>query len=578
METEKRISRREFLWVAGTIAAVGAGAGVAGCGPTPAAAPTSAPTTVALGKPTTVALGKLVEAFQVMTMTATEDPRRFEITRMSVDSWNAVGLPAELWPVASTVMVDQAWNDKKYKAYFIHHDPNPERMEPDTWLYTYYHSSNAGETGSNLSGYQNPDYDALAEAQRKEMDITKRKELVDKCQEWLYDAQPFHCTTNLHLAGVYNKNTFGDPTVFVGNPVYNFWSLNSFKPLTDRKVLRVGLARDFQSMNPMAASDPEDINQLALMYDSLGRIAADGTAQPWVAKSIDAISATEYEVTIRDGLTWHDGQPLTAEDVAFTFQYAKEEAAVYFVSALQVLDKAEVISPNRVRFTLNQPFVPFVSNVLCQVFLLPKHIWEAIPNPLEVPNEKPIGSGPWKFDYWRPMEESMLVRFENHFQPPVAEGLLHVTYGSVEGMLGGMEKGDIDTMGEILTTAQVETLKGLPHIQVETVTEFGMEGIYFNTRFEPFNDRVFRQALALTVPVGDIIKIVLRGAGDPAGSILAPSLEFWHNDDLPPWPYDPEKAKQLLLEAGYTWDSEGRLHYPSPENDNRLIDTGPQLY
>jgi peptide/nickel transport system substrate-binding protein len=110
------------------------------------------------------------------------------------------------------------------------------------------------------------------------------------------------------------------------------------------------------------------------------------------------------------------------------------------------------------------------------------------------------------------------------------------------------------------------------------VVEFGMSGVYFNTRFEPFNDRIFRQALSLAFPIDDIIKIVLRGAGDPAGSIIAPSLEFWHKDSIPAFSYDPERAKELLLEAGYTWDEKGMLHYPTPENDKRDIDTGPHLY
>ncbi len=523
-------------------------------------------------------MGEPVEEFQVMTMTAVEDPRRFEISRLAVDAWEDLGIPAKLWPVASPVMVEKAWAGKTYEVYFIHHDPNPDRMEPDTWLYNYYHSSNVGPSGSNLSGYQNPEYDALIEGQRSEADTAKRKELVDKAQEWLYNAQPFHPFAHLHLAGVYNKDTFGDPTIFVGNPVYNFWGLGSLKPLTDRQVIRVGLSRDFETTNPMAVSNPEDFNWLSLMYDKLGRIAPDGTAQPWAAESIDAISPSEYEVTLREGMTWHDGKPVTAEDVAFTFNYAKEKQAVYFVSALQRLEKAEVVGPNKVRFTLSEPFVPFVANVLCQVFVLPKHVWEGIENPLEIPNDNPIGSGPWKFDYWRTLEESMLVRFEDHFQPPLAEGLLHVTYGSVDGMLGAMEEGSIDTVGEILTVAQVEQLEGLPHIKVEKVVEFGMSGVYFNTRFEPFNDRIFRQALSLAFPIDDIIKIVLRGAGDPAGSIIAPSLEFWHNDSVPAFSYDPERAREMLLEAGYTWDEKGMLHYPAPENDKRDIDTGPHLY
>jgi len=581
---KKIISRREFLKATGVTIAVTAGGGLISCAPapetpTPTTAPAATPTLAPIATPTTVPAGKVIEPYQFMTMTATEDPGRFEISRMAVEAWQEFGLPAEMWPVASSLMDEYAWTSKKYHVYIVHHDPNTDRMDPDTWLYTYNHSSNAGETGLNIAGYQNPEYDALAEAQRSETDVAKRKEIVDQCQEWHYNAQPYHVFAHLHLAGVYNTDTFADPTMFVGHPIYNFWSLLSLRPLTDRKVLQIGIPRDFLTSNPMVAGNPEDFFWwLQLIYDTLAKHGPDGTAQPWAAQSIDAISPTEYEVTLREGMTWHDGKPVTAEDVAFTFTYCKEKEAPYFLSPLQGLEKAEVVGPNKVRFTLTEPFAAFIPNVLCQVTILPKHIWETIENPQEIANEKPIGSGPYKFEYWRPMEESKLSRFEDHFQPPAAEGLLHIVYGSLDSILGALEAGDLDTTTEYMTIAQAETLEPVPHIKIEKVVEFGVYGWYYNCRLEPFNDRIFRQAMSLTFPVEDIIEIALRGAADPGGSIIAPALEFWHNDNIPPFPYDPDKAREMLLQAGYTWDEQGRLCYPAPENDKRDIDTGPHLY
>ena len=98
----------------------------------------------------------------------------------------------------------------------------------------------------------------------------------------------------------------------------------------------------------------------------------------------------------------------------------------------------------------------------------------------------------------------------------------------------------------------------------------------YNTRIPPWNDVHFRRAVSYAVPVPMMIKRVWDGHGVPAGAMLSPENKFWHNSDLPPWPYDLEKAKQELVKAGYEWDDEGRLYYPAPENDKRWIDTFDQ--
>jgi peptide/nickel transport system substrate-binding protein len=546
------------------------------CGPAPTAEPTEpvvAETPAAEATATTVTeaeMGPLVETFKVMTKTAAAEPDRFEISRMIVEAWDEFGFPAELWPVATTVLTEMAFDSKQFEVYFMGQDPRPARMEPEWWIRQFY-SKEAGETGFNWSGYQNPEYDVLADAERAATDLDERKEIVDELQQMIYDAHTFHVYLNPYLAGAYNKETFADPTLWLGHPVWNFWALNTLRPVGEQKVIRVGgVAMDVETTNPLLALGGDETFLLGLIYD--------GAPVPWAAESIVGASPTEYEVTLREGMTWHDGEPVTAEDVAFTFAYAKEKEAPFYATDLARVEEAEVTGSNEVLITLSEPYSAFEAAVLCELPILPKHIWETIDNPLEYSNPDAIGSGPFKHEYLVSLEEWALSRNDDHFQPPLAEGLVRITYGSQDAMLGALEQGEIDVYSLILNAADVERLKGLPHVQIEEVQSFGVRGIQYNTRFEPFNDRYFRYALSLVVPIEDVIEIVMLGAGEPGGSVIAPALSFWHNDDIPPWPHDPEEARRLLLEAGYTWDSEGRLHYPTPENDNRLIDTGPQLF
>ena len=101
-------------------------------------------------------------------------------------------------------------------------------------------------------------------------------------------------------------------------------------------------------------------------------------------------------------MRWHDGKPVTAEDVKFSFDYHKKWKAPFFLPALSNVVAVEVPSANTVRIRLENPSAPFVSTVLAGMFLIPKHIWESIPekagvdDPLKFANDKPVGSGPFK--------------------------------------------------------------------------------------------------------------------------------------------------------------------------------------
>ena len=123
---------------------------------------------------------------------------------------------------------------------------------------------------------------------------------------------------------------------------------------------------------------------------------------------------------------------------------------------------------------------------------------------------------------------------------------------------------------------QVKRLGKNPDIKVTSPLTFGMYLLEFNTRIPPFNDVHFRRAISYAVPVPAMIKRVWNELAVPAGAMLSPENKFWHNSSLPPWPFDLEKAKQELTEAGYEWDDQGRLYYPAPENDKRWIDTFDQ--
>ena len=518
---------------------------------------------------------RLVPPLGLLGTTADYSPQRYNMMRMIVASWKKLGVNAYLDPTKYEAMIKRAFRSKRFDAYIINWSPKLVRLEPNVFLRSMLTSPNAGWDGINVSGYQYPAYDKLADAQKVALDVRDRKEIVDFIQKFLYERQPHHAFMHQENMRAYNQKNFKDVVLAPGTGPWSFWTDWSATPTGSQRVFRQGGPADFKTTNPIMAQLITDQWLLAHLYDTLMRIGPDAKPQLWAATGYKWLDDKTLDVSIRKGMTFHDGKPVTAEDIAFSYEYSRKSG--YLLSFLENLETVEVAGDNSIRFKLKEPDAGFLFTVLCQVYILPEHIWGPIDNPATFANDNPVGSGPFKFNYYRRDEELSLNAFKEHFAPPKNDGFLHVVYGNVEAIVGAMERGEVDSCGAAsLDPLQADRLAKDSAIKVVAPLSFGMYLLEYNTRIPPWNDVHFRRAVSYAVPVPIMIKRVWDGHGVPAGAMLSPENKFWHNSDLPPWPYDLEKAKQELVKAGYEWDAEGRLYYPAPENDKRWIDTFDQ--
>jgi len=518
---------------------------------------------------------RLVPPLGLLGTTADYSPQRYNMMRMIVASWKKLGVNAYLDPTKYEAMIKRAFRSKRFDAYIINWSPKLVRLEPNVFLRSMLTTPNAGWDGINVSGYQNPAYDKLADAQKVALDVKDRKEIVDFIQKFLYERQPHHAFMHQENMRAYNQKNFKDVVLAPGTGPWSFWTDWSATPTGSQRVFRQGGPADFKTTNPIMAQLITDQWLLAHIYDTLMRIGPDAKPQLWAATGYKWLDDKTLDVTLRTGMKFHDGKPVTAEDVAFSYEYGRKSG--YLLSFLENLESVEVTGDNSVRFKLKEPDAGFLFTVLCQVYILPKHVWDAIDNPATFANDNPIGSGPFKFNYYRRDEELSLNAYKEHFAPPKNDGFLHVVYGNIEAIVGAMERGEVDSCGAAsLDPLQADRLAKNSDIKVVAPLTFGMYLLEYNTRIPPWNDVHFRRAVSYAVPVPMMINRVWDGHGVPAGAMLSPENKFWHNSDLPPWPYDLEKAKQELTKAGYEWDDQGRLYYPAPENDKRWIDTFDQ--
>ena len=270
-------------------------------------------------------------------------------------------------------------------------------------------------------------------------------------------------------------------------------------------------------------------------------------------------------------MTFHDGTPVTAEDIAFSFNYTKEHEAAQLSFVWKVVDVVEVVDDLTVDVKLSSAFAPFETVILVSQPILSKQWWENLVEeqgvaPGEAEVVHPIGSGQFKFGHYKKDVELSLLAHTEHFSPPYVDELLFLVIPSVDGLLGMITTKELDFLDVALTPLQAESLEEFSHITVSQVPTFRIEYLIPLMTNDPWRDIEARRALAHAIDKDYIINVVWQGAGVPGSnnSTFAPSHSAY-NPNLPVIEFDLEKARSILADAGYTWDEDGLLHYPTDD-------------
>jgi peptide/nickel transport system substrate-binding protein len=324
--------------------------------------------------------------------------------------------------------------------------------------------------------------------------------------------------------------------------------------------LRVAIIGDESTLTPYTyVTGYPGWNLLTLQYDTLYQLDMNGVPKPWLATSA-TVSEDGLTVTLalREDVTWHDGQPLTAEDVKFTFDYFKANQQGRFTRDLRPVDSAVVDDEGRVVVTLSAPAPSLELGTLADVPILPKHIWEGVANPAEHSFEgvTNIGTGPYKLVEYQPEQFYRFAANADYFAgaPAVAE-LVAIKFADDAGALAALRGGEVDMIVRPVAPEQIDLLSALPGMKVAQGPLFTTQMLTYDMTTPPFNRLEVRQAMALAIDRQDIIDTVYLGAGTlgSAGWIHPQSPLF---NDAVVTETNLERAAQLLEEAGIT-DSDG---------------------
>lgn len=522
------------------------------------------------------AAGDPIRKLVLVSAAQAADPQEFQAAQLIAQDWRKLGLTVEVKGLPRAQLSDLVWyNRTKWDTAMWRMVGRPERSDPDELVFNLFHSSTA-EKGFNFVGYNNPAYDKIAEDQRRETDPQKRKALVVKAQEMVAADAPYvflvHPQNTVgFLSSVWKKDTVVDQG---GIGIRNFWTFISATPVGDKKDMIVNSTEALNSINPLYISGAPDSWVTDLVWDRLMRIGPDGLAGPWAAKTVTWTDPTTLDIVLRGDMKWHDGKPVTVEDVVFSFQATMGEKSPMYKPFTTNIVSIEKTGPDSVRFKLKEPNASFLISTIAKVNLIPKHVWEPILAGLEGKKETaesyqeptPVGSGPFKVARFKLNEEIVLERNPQHWAAPKMERWILRIVPNNEASLGMLRRGELnfltDYRGDPKLLKDLSTQQA--DIEVSSTTDMGLRFVGHNLRRAPFDDASFRSALSTVVNRNLMTQAAWNGFAVPASSMISPALPFWHQGTPPKANLD--EAKAILKKAGYELVG-GKLHYPDGKKE-----------
>lgn len=322
----------------------------------------------------------------------------------------------------------------------------------------------------------------------------------------------------------------------------------------DATDIVIGVGGEPDSLNPVLGYAPDGSSRI---FDGLVARDADLQLQPALALEVPEPSedGLTYTVDLRDGVTFHDGEPLDAGDVAFTYNAIVDEATASGLSGdFAMLDEAEAIDEDTVEFRLNAPYAPFPQRLT--VGIVPEHLLADVEDWTGAAfNTDPVGTGPFRFASWTPGESIVLEANEEYWDG--APAIDRVTFAMSEddqARAARMAAGELDAA--VLPPRLAEQFADDEGLEVQYRPSADYRGVMLPQRNPVTGDVAIRQALDLAVNREAMVEGVLAGAGEPAYGPISPAQDEFY-DAGTERAHDPEAAEALLDEAGWVLGDDG---------------------
>lgn len=407
----------------------------------------------------------------------------------------------------------------------------------------------------NFSFYSNSEVDALLMQGSTGFTEEARYEAYVQAQQLIHEDAPWifgYYKDSIEAASIKVQNW--EPSMDTRINLHNV-------ALTEGDTIVVGLRSDkILTLDPANYRDRETETVIRNIYDGLVTRTPDGEVVPELAKSWTNPEPTVYEFVLRDDVYFHNGQKMTADDVVFTFERIMAPDGIDGMPSprlglLGPLESVEKIDDYQVRFTLSESFPVFLQ-LLVHTQIIPKDYVEEVG--AKGLAENPVGTGPYKYVSGRLDDQIVLERFDGYYggspdlkksgKEPVKK-VIFKNMPEPSTRVSALLAGEVHII-QMVPEDLAPRLEADPRVNVMTAEGTRVYGLEFNTAKEPFDDVRVRQAINYAVNWDEILTELYQGRAHRLSTAFLPS-GFGYDPDLEPYSYNPEKAKELLREAGY---------------------------
>lgn len=291
-------------------------------------------------------------------------------------------------------------------------------------------------------------------------------------------------------------------------------------------------------------------NLIALVYDKLLERDDNNELKPLLAKGFEPNpDNTVFTVPLRSGVTWHDGKPFTAEDVAFSVDYYRQHPQGDSAPSIEGIDQ---VTPqdDSVVFTLSSPDPDFPNRLLADMRILPRHVWQSIDRPETATVEQAVGTGPYELtEYNKDQGYELTANPDYAMGKPRIKTIKISIIPEQQTAIAALRTGEVSILSRTIPEEQAVGLERQPNIEIARGSSFTSVLLAFNNGRAPFDNPTVRAAISAAIDPKNLIRTVLRDRGRPG------SPGFWHPEaigadtDLTHI-YDPNRAQELLDDAG----------------------------
>jgi peptide/nickel transport system substrate-binding protein len=345
---------------------------------------------------------------------------------------------------------------------------------------------------------------------------------------------------------------------------------------TNGAEITISQTADAQTMDPGKTTLILNVNFMYNLYDSLTRWDSSLKLQPGLATSWKDVSDTVWEFTIRQGVKWHDGAPLTAEDVKATLERLMAPGKTLYQTSFATVSSVEVAGPYAIRVVTKYPdsLLPVrMAQMGSQIIPARAALSDAAATELA---RKPIGTGAYRLVEW--VKDDRVVMEANREwwgwegKSPAIERVIWKPIPDDFARMSALERGEVD----LVTNVAPDQVKGISegsNTKIVSVPSTRTVIFSMNASQPPLSDKRVRQALHYAMDVPSIVRNLFAGQGKLMSGMLA-DTDFGYNPALKPYPYDPARAKKLLAEAGHASGIDVTLYAGSGTmvNDKQLLE------